>query len=213
MSNPKQMSYDEFLAAAKAYGIDPAGAAAIMLQESKAKSFDDLGRPYILFERHYFYKAVVKYKGVSLAKELARSHPTLCNASATPAGGYGTSLQQWAKFDAAKDFCREAAIESCSWGVGQVMGAHWKSLDYESPQAMLNAMFRSEASQVEAIFRYLKANGLIKKLNDGDVTAVARGYNGAGFKKNSYDVKLAAHLKKCRELYGDDKLGTLEVFK
>lgn len=213
MASPKQLTYAGFTALAKAYGIEPAQACAIMLKESKAKSFDDQGRPYILFERHQFFRSLERILGRAKAVETSRSNPSLCNASPTAAGDYGTSSAQWGKFSVAQSINRIAAIESCSWGAGQVMGYHWKLLGYSSAQDMVNAMFKSEVAQVEAIFRYLKENNLISALNAGRVDEVARGYNGVNYAKTGYDKDLDALIKKCKGLLANDRLGTLEVFQ
>jgi hypothetical protein len=209
----KQITYEEFLSLCTEYKLDPPEACALMLKESKATSFDAAGRPPILFERHYFREALIRYKGQAFANSVTKQFPDLCNAAATPAGGYGTYAYQWVRFDQVRNICREAAIEACSWGLGQVMGKHWKVLGYESPQDLLNCMFRSEKDQVEIIFRYLKVNNLIEDLNAERVKKVARWYNGPAYAKNQYDTKLADLIKQCKDLYNQGKLNQLKVFK
>lgn len=209
----KQISYEDFLALAAEYSIKPANACAIMLQESKAASFDSQSRPYILFERHIFYRQVKEAKGQAEADRIARLNPTICNASPTPKGGYGGHNEQWDKFAIASTFNRPAAIEACSWGLGQVLGKYWKALGYASAQDMLNGMFSGELGQVKAIFGYLKFTNLIPALNRGDVVAIAKGYNGVNYKMNNYDGSLKVHLDKCTALFVVGKLNTLEVFK
>jgi hypothetical protein len=44
--------------------------------------------------------------------------------------------------------------------------------------------------------RYIEVNGLINALKNKDWKAFARGYNGVGYAKNSYDIKLANAYKK-----------------
>ncbi|MCW8040473.1 N-acetylmuramidase domain-containing protein, partial [Acinetobacter entericus] len=58
------------------------------------------------------------------------------------------------------------------------------------------AMYKDEASQLDAMCRYIKVNGLINTLKNKDWKAFARGYNGPAFAKNNYDVKLANAYKK-----------------
>ncbi|MCW8039807.1 N-acetylmuramidase domain-containing protein, partial [Acinetobacter entericus] len=51
-------------------------------------------------------------------------------------------------------------------------------------------------SQLDAMCRYIKVNGLVNALKNKDWKAFARGYNGSGYAKNNYDVKLAnAYIK------------------
>lgn len=71
------------------------------------------------------------------------------------------------------------------------MGFHWKSLDYNSLQEFVNAMYESEAKQVEAMMKFIKVNGLLAHLKSKNWVKFARGYNGAGYAKNTYDAKLA----------------------
>ena len=71
------------------------------------------------------------------------------------------------------------------------MGFHWKSLGYESLQAFINDMYESEAKQLEAMIRFIKVNGLLLALKNKDWVKFARGYNGSGYAKNKYHIKLA----------------------
>ena len=75
-------------------------------------------------------------------------------------------------------------------GIGQVMGYHWKALGYPSLQQFINDMYHSEAKQLEAMIRYIKVNNLVDELQRHDWAGFARGYNGAGYKRNNYDEKL-----------------------
>ncbi|RKG39934.1 N-acetylmuramidase family protein, partial [Acinetobacter sp. WCHAc060007] len=117
----------------------------------------------------------------------------LCNKTD---GGYGLYSAQHGRLNAAAQYHRASALESASWGIGQVMGYHWKSLGYESLQAFINAMYKDEASQLEAMCRYIKVNGLVNSLKNKDWKAFARGYNGSAYAKNNYDVKLGNAYKK-----------------
>lgn len=71
------------------------------------------------------------------------------------------------------------------------MGFHWKSLGYNSLQEFVNAMYESEAKQVEAMMKFIKANGLLVHLKSKNWVKFARGYNGVGYAKNNYHIKLA----------------------
>ena len=129
----------------------------------------------------------------SIAEKMEVKQPNLCSKTS---GDYGLYSAQHGRLAAAAEYHRESALESCSWGIGQVMGYHWKSLGYKSLQAFVNAMYKDEASQLDAMCRYIKVNGLINALKNKDWKAFARGYNGPAFAKNNYDVKLANAYKK-----------------
>ena len=109
---------------------------------------------------------------------------------------YGLYSAQHGRLNAAAQYHRVSALESASWGIGQVMGYHWKVLGYATLQVFINAMYKDEASQLEAMCRYIQVNGLVNALKNKDWKAFARGYNGSAYAKNSYDVKLANAYKK-----------------
>ena len=61
---------------------------------------------------------------------------------------------------------------------------------------LLIAMYRSEASQLDAMIRFIRVNGLLDDLKRKDWASFARAYNGSGYAKNQYDKKLAAAYRK-----------------
>jgi hypothetical protein len=61
---------------------------------------------------------------------------------------------------------------------------------------MVTAMMTSEDNQLETVVTYIINNRLQHALAANDFRTFARGYNGANFSRNSYDVRLAsAHAK------------------
>lgn len=157
-------------------------------------SFDPLGRPTILFERHKFHS----FTGGAFSARFPE-------ISQRKAGGYskrGVEHHdwQWTKLRAALRIDPEAAIMSCSWGLFQVMGFHWKILGYTSALDMAQQMAVSEAAQLDAMVRYIRVNGLDDELracqpgNARSCQAFAAGYNGSGFLIHGYHTKLAAAL-------------------
>ncbi len=93
-----------------------------------------------------------------------------------------------------------AALKSASWGLGQVLGENYKSLGYTTPQAMVLAFMEDEEFHLEGIVDFLKANRLDDDLKRHDWAGVARGYNGAGYKANRYDTKMAAAFAKWQRI-------------
>ena len=82
------------------------------------------------------------------------------------------------------------AYESASWGLGQVMGFHWKALGYDSVYDFVALMRRSEDDQLEAMARYIERFGLVEPLRRADWPEFARRYNGKNYKENNYDKRL-----------------------
>ena len=57
-------------------------------------------------------------------------------------------------------------------------------------------MFASEAEQLLAFVRFVKVNKLDDELRRKDWAGFARGYNGSGYAKNSYDKKMKTAYEK-----------------
>lgn len=178
---------------AKLLGIETAALRAVIEVECKSSGFNADGTPVILFERHVMRQRLIANGQSKIADQMMIKRPDLCNKTD---GGYGLYSAQHGRLNAAAQYHRASALESASWGIGQVMGYHWQSLGYPSLQAFINAMYKDEASQLEAMCRYIKVNGLVNALKNKDWKAFARGYNGSAYAKNSYDVKLANAYKK-----------------
>ncbi len=190
----KKLTTQQIEAQAKTLSVSAPALRAVIEVECKGSGFNADGTPVILFERHVFRKQLIANSKAAIAGVAVRERPDLCNM--TP-GGYGLYSAQHGRLNvAASKYDRDSALESASWGIGQVMGYHWYQLGYGSLQAFINAMYRDEASQLDAMCRYIKVNNLVKALQNKDWKAFARGYNGAAYAKNSYDVKLAAAYKK-----------------
>ncbi len=178
---------------AKSLGIETACLRAVIEVECKSSGFNQDGTPVILFERHVMRQRLIANGKADVAYRIMRERPDLCNITS---GGYGLYSAQHGRLNVAAQYDRTSALESASWGLGQVMGYHWKSLGYASLQAFVNAMYKNEASQLDAMCRYIKVNNLVNALKNKDWKAFARGYNGASYAKNNYDVKLANAYKK-----------------
>ena len=142
--------------------------------------------PLIRWEGHYFDK---RLKGI--ARDQARAKG-LAHPKAGKVKNPKDQAGRWKILRAAMAIDRQAALESISGGVGQVMLAHWKTLKYASVDAMFDRMREDAAGQVETMVRYIVEFGLVDELQRRDFTAFARGYNGAGFRKNAYHTKMAS---------------------
>ena len=189
----KKLTDQQIQDQAKKLGIETACLRAVIEVECKGAGFNADNTPMILYERHVFYQRLRAINWITKSKEWAQKYPDLCNPVA---GGYGKYAEQHGKLERAAKLNRDVALESCSWGIGQVMGYHWKALSYLSLQDFINAMYKDEASQLEAMCRYIQTNNLISALKRKDWKAFAKGYNGIAYAKNQYDIKLANAYKK-----------------
>ncbi|UYF73037.1 N-acetylmuramidase family protein [Acinetobacter ursingii] len=188
----KKITLQQIAEAAKSINVPTAALQAVMKVEAKGSGFNTDGTPVILFERHVFRNRLITNGKASIADKVMRARPDLC---ATTSGGYGLYSAQHGRLNAACQYDRNSALESASWGLGQVMGYHWKALGYASLQAFINAMYKDEASQLDAMCRFIKFNGLDKYLRKQDWKNFAFNYNGKEYAKNNYDVKLANAFK------------------
>lgn len=189
----KKLTDQQISEQANKLGIEIAALKAVIQVECKGSGFNDDGTPVILFERHVMRQRLIVNGKRSIAETMEIKRPDLCSKTS---GGYGLYSQQHKKLDDAAKFDRTSALEACSWGIGQVMGYHWYSLGYDSIQQFINAMYNNEASQLDAMCRYIKHNNLINALKNKDWKGFALGYNGKDYKKNNYDVKLGNAYKK-----------------
>lgn len=97
-----------------------------------------------------------------------------------------------------------AAMESTSWGVGQIMGFHYKRLGYKSVGDMVDDFKRGEYQQVEGIAKFIKTDAsLFSAIKAKNWHLVAVKYNGAGYLdlakkygREPYNISLEKAYKK-----------------
>ncbi|MGQ0676941.1 MAG: N-acetylmuramidase family protein [Rhodospirillales bacterium] len=162
-------------------GIGEAELRAVLAVEALGGGFLPDGRPKILFERHWFHR-------LTQGRHSA-AHPDI---SDTKPGGYQGGTAEYARLARAIALDRPAALDSASWGLGQIMGFNAKKAGYENAGAMAEAFALSEDAQVAAVARFIAASGAGRHLAAHDWAAFARAYNGPRFRDNAYDEKLAA---------------------
>ncbi|MFL9931299.1 N-acetylmuramidase domain-containing protein [Paraburkholderia sp. RL18-103-BIB-C] len=88
-----------------------------------------------------------------------------------------------------------AALESCSWGAFQIMGANYAALGYATVQEMIRDLSRSERPHLKGFVNFVKADPvLLKAIQHHDFTVFAARYNGPEYKENDYDVVMKRHF-------------------
>lgn len=174
--------------AANTLGVQPAAIYCVLDVESVGSGFLPSGRPKILFERHIFYKQL-KLAGIDPTPYLT-SQPDIVN---TTPGGYKGGEAEWDRMERAKKIDPRAAYKSASWGLFQVMGNNFATLNYTSIDDFVNRMGTSEDEHLEAFVRFVKATPkLMTALQKHDWPTFAYYYNGPNYKVNKYDTKLAS---------------------
>jgi len=189
----KVLKEQQIKTAARNLGVPYATLKAVIEVECRSSGFFSTGEPAILFERHVFWQRLGKINWFTWRLRILAQHPRICNPYS---GGYGRFSEQHKKMAIAVSYNRDVALESASYGIGQVMGYHWQALGYSSLQAFINDMYESECKQLTAMLRYIKVNNLVGKLQRLDWAGFAYGYNGPKYKKNNYDEKLKQAYRK-----------------
>ncbi|WP_441254557.1 N-acetylmuramidase domain-containing protein [Aeromonas sp. A600620] len=184
-----QLTINHMQAGADLLAVPLATMATVAQVESIGEGFTQAMRPVVLFERHVFYKQLTKHLGKAAADQLAAHYPNLVSPKR---GGYAGGAAEWERLQLAISLHRDAAIESASWGMFQIMGYHWQPLGFASASDWQNAMQRSEVEHLTALCRFIQQDPAMHKALQGRKWAdFARRYNGPAYKENDYDTKLA----------------------
>lgn len=183
----------DYKKAAQTLGVEEAAVKAVATTESNGDGFildPESGKhvPKILFERHVFFKRLRDFTPLKSA-ELMSKYPDIVNSSS---GGYKGGMAEHERLDRAVAIDRKTALESASWGAFQLMAYHWSTLGYASVQAFVNDMY-TEQGQLNGFIKFIQAdNRLVKALKDKDWVVFARIYNGPGYEKGGYHLKMKA---------------------
>ena len=141
-------------------------------------------RPQILYERHVFHRLT---GGRFDDGDISDPSP----------GGYGPrGTQQYDRLARAILNDRAAALQSASWGIGQIMGQNYALAGFKTVDEMVLAMSQSEDGQLMAMAAFLVSSHLASSLRAHDWTSFARGYNGPNYVINRYDVRLNGEFQK-----------------
>lgn len=174
---------------ARRSGLEPAALLAIAEVESAGKAFANVGgrrEPLIRFEGHYFDRRL------PADKRAAARAAGLADPKAGTVRNPASQAARWTMLAKAAAIDHKAAHEAVSWGLGQVMGAHWEWLGYASVDALVAEARAGAGGQVALMVRYIEKAGLAGAIRRHDWAAFARGYNGPDYKRHGYDRKIAA---------------------
>jgi hypothetical protein len=169
-------------------GMETAAILAVISTETGGQPFEADGRtPIVLCEPAVFYHQLPAASRAEAVKE-GLAYPTW-----DPHGyrDQGTSAGREARFARMKAFDEAAAYRSVSMGLMQIMGFNADEADCGDAKSMYEAMVGSVDVMIDCGVRFLKHTGISNALAAQDWADAARLYNGAGYKRNAYDVKLA----------------------
>lgn len=166
---------------AKEFGLSYAKVKAVVLVESGSKAFDEkTGKIIIQFEPSWF----------------KRKSPY------SPSGKWSVNKvdvqsKEWEAFNDAFSKNANAAMESTSVGLMQVMGFHWKLLGFKSVGAMWDYAKESAENQLRLGLMFIKSNKkMFDAISNGQWSTFAYYYNGEQYRKFNYDVRLSQQYQR-----------------
>lgn len=200
LNTERYLKHSDIITAANALAVPIAAVYAINEIESRGTGFNADDSIVVLFERHIMHKRMLAHGIEESDVELASSNwPNLVNKKS---GDYMGGTSENYRLKLAKQIHPQAAPESCSYGLFQIMGYHWKVLGYNSITEFVNCMEESEGQQLEAFTLFIQHDAkLHSALKNCDWAEFAKRYNGKAYKKNQYDIKLANAFDRYQTLH------------
>lgn len=187
--------------ACKILGVGEPEIWAVLTVETRGFGFLEDRRALILFERHIFSKLT--------NGKFDASHPTVSNP--TP-GGYKGGAAEYSRLDEAVKLDEDAALESASWGLAQVMGFNCKAVGYKTAKEMIDAFVNDEDTHLLAMANFINSRTkCLLGIQRQEWGSFAACYNGPDFRKNSYDSRLAAAFAKHKVMFPDIALRAAQV--
>lgn len=178
------LSKDGLAAAAQSLSVKAPEIWAVMAVETSGRGFLADRRPMILFERHVFHC-------------LTGGRFDDGDISDPAPGRYGAGgAHQYDRLSRAIDKDRTAALQSTSWGLGQIMGENCALAGFGDAESMVAAMGDSEDAQLQAVCSFIQQSNLAASLQAHDWSSFAAKYNGPNFARNHYDVRLRGEFQK-----------------
>ena len=162
-----KMQLQSIKAEASRIGVEPEALAAFVEIESGCRGFNTDGKLIIQFEPSWFRR----------------------KAPYAPSGKWSLNKverqsKEWIAFNDAYKHDANAAMESTSIGIGQVMGFHYKRLNYNTVGEMWDDAKKGEERQIFQMAEFIKTdNRLIKALKEKNWHLVATYYNGAKYRE------------------------------
>lgn len=167
--------------------------------ETRGTGFDKHGRVIMLFEPHIFHRQLA---GTERDRAVAEGIAYPKWRKPYPADSYP-------RFEKAVAINEAAAYNSCSWGLGQIMGFNSADAGYSSATEMVTAFADNEDNQLQATVNFIKKAGIaddLRRLEEiiksgrvptpQECIPVVRVYNGAGFADNDYHTRFSKAIAK-----------------
>jgi hypothetical protein len=140
------------------------------------------GRPKILFEAHWFSKLT--------GHKYDETYPMISSREWNRSL-YQGGAAEYNRLNAAISLDADAAMQSASWGLFQIMGFNYKACGFSHVMDFVNFIKGPDDADMEAFCSFVKANPpILKAMQTKDWKAFALHYNGPGAVA-SYSAKMA----------------------
>lgn len=163
---------------------------AFAIVESGGRSgFNEQRLPVIAFEGHIFRKYT--------NRTYDNTHPTLSYPYGKKAGkswmrNNKDQATSWQSLSDAFDLSAEAALNSCSWGMFQLMGFNYKNAGYDDVYSFVKAMKANAGNHLQCFLNFCAKNpALLSAMQKNDFVNMARNYNGIDYGDYDQKIKLA----------------------
>jgi hypothetical protein len=178
----------DFERAARRLNLDVPVIRAVAEIEAAGRGFLADGRPQILFEAHVFGR-LTNHRHT--ARD-SRGRPLSTRAWDRTTYGAAGAWQHDGRLAPAAALDWEAAHQSASWGLFQIMGFNYRDVGHDTIRGFVAAMESGAGPHIDAFVGFIEHNRLAPLLRQRDWTGFARRYNGPGFAANNYHTRLAA---------------------
>ncbi len=165
---------------------------AVMEVETRGGGFDRHGRIKMLFEPHVFYR--------DLGAGAKRDQAVREGLAYKSWGAEKYPHDSYPRLQRAMQIDSIAALRSCSWGLGQIMGFNAGLAGYDDAASMVEAFRDDEDTHLAAMVQFIVSSGLDDDLRRQDWRGFARGYNGAGYERHGYHTQLRQAFEKWRAI-------------
>lgn len=185
----------DYQSVADSLGVSVACIKAVVEIETgnKGQGFGPDSLPIINFDVSMFRKYAAR-RGIKPVR-YHDSHAVVFNKP--DVRSYGSmQAAQYARLRAAMSIDTVAALEGTFWGMFQIGGFNWRLCGCDSVQQFVERMAYSELAQLELFAAFVKSRRLDRFLARQDWAAFALRYNGPGFRKMNYDLRMAAAYRR-----------------
>ena len=179
--------------AAEYLGLPVATIKAVTEVEAAGKGFEKNHRPKSLFEGHILWSRLKKH---SVKPENFVDRYTDILYKNWDRTKYIGGEKEWKRLEKAFEIHPEAALESASLGLFQIMGFNYEACGCKDIFEFYSMSFQSEGDQLLLFCRFCESQKLVGYLRDENWTEFAKRYNGPGYAQNNYDKKLETAFKK-----------------